>query len=62
MGINCYENNDGINEVSLTNEAIECFNKKINKNVCKIICSNGGIDRVFFVEYHFQMNIIYYQY
>ena len=53
MGINCYENNDGINEVSLTNEAIECFNKKINKNVCKIIGSNGGIDRGFFCRIPF---------
>ena len=53
MGINCYENNDGINEVSLTNEDIEYFNKKINKNVCKIIGSNGGIDRGFFCRIPF---------
>ena len=44
MGVNCYDQEDNDEDISITKENIDNINEKVEKNLCKIIGGNGGIE------------------
>ena len=56
MGVNCYDNKDNDENISISKENINIINEKVEKNLCKIIGGNGGIELGFFCMIPFPNN------
>ena len=54
IGFDCCEAyEDILDEVSLENQNIKILNEKSEKSICKIVGSNGGIEKGFFCRIPF---------